>query len=69
MKWRDFRLKIKVNNSNGKTFIPMTASLAEKIWLPGIYFPREKGGVQHEIIDKNVLVNLYSNGEVEFSQR
>ena len=40
-----------------------------KLWVPDVFMPNEKSAIFHEITVPNVLVRLYPDGKLLYSQR
>ena len=65
-KWYDNRLEF--DDLDGKIkYLTMTDS--EKVWMPDTFFRNEKTGKFHNIIQPNLYVRIYPNGNVLYSIR
>jgi len=64
--WNDNRLQF--NNIGGKIkYLTMTER--SKVWMPDTFFRNEKDGKFHNIIQPNLYVRVYPNGDVLYSIR
>ncbi|XP_064609622.1 glycine receptor subunit alpha-2-like [Liolophura sinensis] len=64
-RWRDSRLAFEDFNKT----LNLGYSRIESIWYPDIYFPSLKGGYRHDLTSPNILLRLYPDGTVLYSQR
>jgi anionic glutamate receptor len=64
--WNDNRLAF--NNMGGKIkYLTMTER--DKVWMPDTFFRNEKDAKFHEIIQPNLYVRVFPNGDVLYSIR
>ena len=64
--WYDNRLEY--DDMDGKIkYLTMTDS--SKVWMPDTFFRNEKQGKFHNIIQPNLYVRIYPNGDVLYSIR
>ena len=64
--WYDNRLEY--DDMGGKIkYLTMTDS--SKVWMPDTFFRNEKQGKFHNIIQPNLYVRIYPNGDVLYSIR
>ena len=65
-RWYDNRLEY--DDLDGKIkYLTMTDST--KVWMPDSFFRNEKNGKFHNIIQPNLYVRIYPNGDVLYSIR
>jgi anionic glutamate receptor len=64
--WNDNRLAF--NNMGGKIkYLTMTER--DKVWMPDTFFRNEKDAKFHEIIQPNLYVRVFPNGDILYSIR
>merc|ERR1719347_77165 len=64
--WNDNRLAF--NNLNGKIKY-LTLTERSKVWMPDTFFRNEKEARFHDIIQPNLYVRIYPNGDILYSIR
>ncbi|VDO46593.1 unnamed protein product [Haemonchus placei] len=67
--WQDSRLAYQSSFPNDK--VPKFIIITEKdlIWTPDTFFLNEKQAHRHEIDKLNLLLRIYANGSVMYSER
>ena len=68
MQWTDYRLKYQTKLDADQA-LQLDGHLLEKLWIPTVFFPKEKIGLMHEIIRDNIEIQIFENGTVAFNQR
>ena len=64
--WNDNRLAF--NDMDGRIkYLTMTDS--KKVWMPDTFFRNEKHGKFHKIIQPNLYIRVYPNGDILYSIR
>ncbi|XP_064616930.1 glycine receptor subunit alpha-2-like [Liolophura sinensis] len=67
-KWQDLGLAYSEIYPNVSK-ITLDRQYHDKIWVPDLFFPNEKGSTRHDVTTPNQMVILYPNGTVFHSAR
>ncbi len=67
LSWMDRRLQF--NSSNNSNFIVSGSEMAQRIWKPDLFFPNERHGTKHALMEDNISVRFYANGKVFLRSR
>lgn len=62
--WNDPRLRF---DQAGVSFL--TVRDPKKLWVPDIFFSNSKNGHFHELMEPNILMRIYPNGDILYSRR
>ena len=65
-KWNDPRLRFDDNEGRMKY---LTLTDPKKVWMPDTFFRNEKDAKFHDIIQPNLYVRVFPNGDVLYSIR
>ncbi|XP_077982469.1 glycine receptor subunit alpha-2-like isoform X2 [Glandiceps talaboti] len=65
-RWNDPRLQY--NGTSGRS-LSVSPSLANKIWVPDMFFINEKSGKLHDLTVKNEALRIYPRGDILLSMR
>ncbi len=65
--WIDPRLQF---DSKAETdFIVAGSEMAERIWKPDLFFPNERHGTKHALMEDNISIRFYANGQIFLRSR
>ena len=65
--WNDPRLAYA--NYSMLPYISSGMSVAEKIWVPDLFFANEKRASFHEVTVHNRLIRVYPDGDIFYSMK
>lgn len=67
-KWNDARLKFDDKNGSIK-YLTLREDVPKTIWTPDTFFLNEKQAHVHSMMNPNVMLRVYPNGDVLYSTR
>ncbi|ODN00855.1 Glutamate-gated chloride channel [Orchesella cincta] len=65
--WNDARYRYSIESYPSYRYLTLTST--KDIWTPDLFFTSESEAALHEVLQSNVLVRIYPNGNVLYSTR